>query len=112
MGIPHQRVRLEIPIKQKKWEMGGACRGEHKQLLGKNFFGYRRPELIKKPKFSNNANRIVHVKELGRYISDWMSSIASKRYPKFLHKESGAKGPCLKYPRYNGKKSTHNSGKR
>ena len=82
---PTSAPRNTYKTKDGKWvALAGATQTTAERL----FKVIGRPELIKNPKFSNNANRIVHVKELDRYISDWMSRHSLEEVSELLHKES------------------------
>ena len=87
---PTSAPRNTYKTKDGKWvALAGATQTTAERL----FKVIGRPELIKNPKFSNNANRIVHVKELDRYISDWMSEHSLEEVSELLHKESVPMGP-------------------
>ena len=87
---PTSAPRNTYKTKDGKWvALAGATQTTAERL----FKVIGRPELIKNPKFSNNANRIVHVKELDRYISDWMSKHSLEEVSELLHKESVPMGP-------------------
>ena len=87
---PTSAPRNTYKTKDGKWvALAGATQTTAERL----FKVIGKPELIKNPKFSNNANRVVHVKELDKYISDWMSAYTLNEVSELLHKESVPMGP-------------------
>ena len=73
---PTSAPRNTYKTKDGKWvALAGATQTTAERL----FKVIGKPELIKNPKFSNNANRVVHVKELDKYISCLLYTSPSPR---------------------------------
>jgi len=53
------------------------------------------PELINDPRFNNNSNRVLNVKELDVYISDWIGKYSLKEVSKILHENAVPVGPVF-----------------